>query len=442
MHFSELSADEFGRIVEENFREQTAFLQTEEQYMQRNLLGQSPRAFAVTTDDEGVLVAGLTFATGNRLKVLNIIGAPLFRATDNLDCDTCKALKYWLNGIKQYAKKHKFALIRCNPNVVLNYRTSEGELDDSRSTFGREVVDLFSATGWNWLGETTGSEGQPRWNFVKDLKNEDGEMMTEQEVFASYRSTMRNRVKKATKNGVTLRKLTANDLDGFKEITKLTGKRRGFADHAIDYYNAVLKSYSDMAEFMLAEVNLSTYIETVHDEIKDAENEVLRYSERQKAGNRFGDKANVINKRNKGRLLEASNQLDAAKQHLKEAQNWIDANGTGTINVACALFVHTSNEMVYLFSGMKNEFRNLYAPYLLQDYAIKKCLELGIEKYNFYGIDGVFNEKSPEHGILTFKQGFGGRIEELVGGFEYVTDKLKYTVFSIVSALKSRGSNG
>ena len=46
------------------------------------------------------------------------------------------------------------------------------------------------------------------------------------------------------------------------------------------------------------------------------------------------------------------------------------------------------------------------------------CVERGVGRYNFYGISGVFDDPDDEgRGVLEFKQGFNGYVEELPGSF-------------------------
>ncbi len=46
------------------------------------------------------------------------------------------------------------------------------------------------------------------------------------------------------------------------------------------------------------------------------------------------------------------------------------------------------------------------------------CIERGVNRYNFYGIDGIFDDPDSEgRGVLEFKQGFNGYVEELLGEY-------------------------
>ena len=74
---------------------------------------------------------------------------------------------------------------------------------------------------------------------------------------------------------------------------------------------------------------------------------------------------------------------------------------------AASLFVEHARETVYLFSGSVEKYKPFYASALVQhDAMLHLCVERGVTRYNFYGIDGVFDDPNSEgRGVLEFKQG-------------------------------------
>ena len=65
------------------------------------------------------------------------------------------------------------------------------------------------------------------------------------------------------------------------------------------------------------------------------------------------------------------------------------------------------------------KYKPFYASALIQhDAMLHLCVERGVTRYNFYGINGVFDDPEDEgRGVLEFKQGFNGYVEELMGLF-------------------------
>ena len=73
-------------------------------------------------------------------------------------------------------------------------------------------------------------------------------------------------------------------------------------------------------------------------------------------------------------------------------------------------------------------YKPFYASALLQHRAMADlCMARGVERYNFYGISGVFDDPDDEgRGVLEFKQGFNGYVEELPGEFTLPVRPLVY----------------
>ena len=94
-------------------------------------------------------------------------------------------------------------------------------------------------------------------------------------------------------------------------------------------------------------------------------------------------------------------------------------------------------EVVYLFGASYKPFMKYNSQYLLQYEMIKYATENGYDRFNFYGIDGNFNEDSKNYGLFDFKRGFNADVHELVGEFDLVINKSKFALYeSIFKAYK------
>lgn len=90
-----------------------------------------------------------------------------------------------------------------------------------------------------------------------------------------------------------------------------------------------------------------------------------------------------------------------------------------------AIFSFFGGCATYLHGASSDEYRNLMAPYLLQSEVIKIAQKESYKFYDFYGID---EKKWP--GVSRFKFGFGGKIFEYPGTFDFVINKFNYFVYS------------
>ena len=96
--------------------------------------------------------------------------------------------------------------------------------------------------------------------------------------------------------------------------------------------------------------------------------------------------------------------------------------------------------MVYQYSGSLEEYKPFYASALIQYEAmLHLCVEKGVRRYNFYGISGVFDDPNDEgRGVLEFKQGFNGYVEQMVGKFTLPVDKFRFGVSNLAHKLLRR----
>lgn len=103
--------------------------------------------------------------------------------------------------------------------------------------------------------------------------------------------------------------------------------------------------------------------------------------------------------------------------------------------LAGALFIVHPQEVVYLFSGTYEKYKQYYAPYLIQHKMLTYTVENNIPKYNFYGVDGIFDGSD---GVLKFKQSFGGHVEELMGNFQWKAKPMKYALYHALKTIKEK----
>lgn len=65
----------------------------------------------------------------------------------------------------------------------------------------------------------------------------------------------------------------------------------------------------------------------------------------------------------------------------------------------------------------KSKYNQYMGAYHLQWHMIKYAKSHNINRYNFYGITGVFSDEADDFGVQQFKKGFNAHVEELIGDF-------------------------
>ena len=90
--------------------------------------------------------------------------------------------------------------------------------------------------------------------------------------------------------------------------------------------------------------------------------------------------------------------------------------------IAGAIFIRHGHEISSYLSGMDRRYRHLNGRAWLQDYMMTKYLGTDVTRVNFFWIEGRFSDNH----LLELKSGFGGVVEEYIGGFEKVLRPAHY----------------
>ncbi|MBQ9017497.1 peptidoglycan bridge formation glycyltransferase FemA/FemB family protein [Candidatus Saccharibacteria bacterium] len=82
------------------------------------------------------------------------------------------------------------------------------------------------------------------------------------------------------------------------------------------------------------------------------------------------------------------------------------------VPVAAAFFLLYGDEVIYLSSGFRRDYKKLGGPHLIQWAMIRFAYANGYRQYNFWGTN-----PDPDNGVHKFKQGFHGELEDFIGTF-------------------------
>lgn len=318
------------------------------------------------------------------------------------------------DAIRADGKRHHAVSVSCWPNVVYQQHASDGANQGASNT---AVMHAFAQAGWQHQPPANGYDSVVnRWVYVKDLHD----INNAQELLDSFEKRTKWSVQRAQSMGVVVKEIDASDsaqLKIFADIEQQTAERRNFDFRGEQYFKDFAQSFGKLAHFYVAYIDTAAYERQMSEKVANLESVVS------------GLEAKIAQRETtklQRRLHEESSNLEAARKRLESARE-LSARGA-LLPAACSLFVTHPNETVYLFSGSLEEFKPFYASALIQFEAMSRlCIELGISRYNFYGIKPVFDNPQDEgYGVLEFKQGFNGYVEELVGQFTLPVDTLRF----------------
>ena len=330
------------------------------------------------------------------------------------------ALPVFYAELKEYAKQNGALELLVKPYETYQTFDSEGNPIDAEK---KSIIQGLTDLGYQFDGLTTGyPNGEPDWLYYKDLTD-----LTEKNLLNSFSKKGKPLVKKAETFGIQLKKLKREELSIFKDITRSTSERREYSDKSLEYYEHFYDSFGEKAEFVIAILNLGEYIQNLIHKQKELSEKIatsLLLLEQ------YPDSA-----KKKKEHKELASQFETFEVRKAEARDLIEKYGDEDVVLAGSLFVYMPQETTYLFSGSYTEFNKFYAPAVLQKYVMIESIKRGIQKYNFLGIEGVFDGSD---GVLRFKQNFNGYIVRKAGTFRYYPKPLKFKAISLIKKLLRR----
>ena len=326
-------------------------------------------------------------------------------------------------ALRRSAKAHHAISVSCWPAAVYRLHDLDGKPTSDPDT---TMMDNMTHFGWKHGGFTVGYESVVnRWNFVKGL---DG-ITDEKSLLKSYDKRTQWSVKRAQSMGVHVRELSDDELGVFARIEQQTAERRSFEYRGEAYFHRFKEAFGNKAHFMVAEIHIDEYVADM-----TAKREALSA----KVAALTAKNAEHPTTKTERQLGEETRNLAAAEKRLNEAAEF--AKDGDVLPAAASLFVEHPREVIYLFSGSVERYKPFYASALIQhDAMLHFCVEHGLSRYNFYGISGVFDDPNDEgRGVLEFKQGFNGYVEQMVGKFTLPVDKFRFGVSNLAHKLLHR----
>lgn len=395
----------------ENFSN-ISFMQSIEMSKLLSVRGRDITYFSYELDNEIKVLAmafSLKVVGGTRIE---INGGPIYTEY--------KYVKDFYKELTTFVKKMNCIELVIKPDTNFAEFTSTGEQIGGSNEY--IVEDLFKL-GFIHDGLQTGyPNGEAFWNYMKDLKG-----LTQDTLTSSFINKAKSLSKKVATFGIKLKILSKDELHLFKEITESTSTRREYDDKPLEYYEMFYDAFGDKCEYVLASINFQEYLDNLN-------------REKVKLGEKLADinskLAEVPNSTKQNNLKKQyDEQLSFMNERVKEAQNFIEQYGKEDVVLSAALFVYGKDTTYYLFSGSRTEFNKFYAPVAVQEYSMRKSIDLGITTYNFLGIQGVFDGSD---GVLRYKQNYNGYIVRKPGVFRYYPNKLKYNVINFIKKVLRR----
>ncbi len=403
MIFEELTEKEFTDFVET--RPEKNFFQT---VMMKNRIAKNDlETYLVGVKENGsVIGASFIAETGH-----HFMGKKTYEAYKGfiLDYHNQQLLKFMTEEVKKFLKNKNGLRLIIDPYIVNVSRDMDANEIDGVDN--RDVRKYLEELGYRYNEDGE----QVKWCYCLDINGKSSE-----ELFNEMRPSTRNNINKTiSKFKLNIRTLERNQLAEFKKITSDTCERRDFMDKTLEYYQDMYDFFGDDVTFKICELNCDTYIKSLEEE-----NEILK-----RRVEELSDSSS--NKKKKETMRK---DIENNLKKIDDTKNLKEKKGN-IIPLSAAMFVLYGDEIVYLFSGSYEELMKFCGQYRLQWEIIKYAADHGYKRYNFYGIQDVFNPQGKDYGVYEFKKGFGGYVEELLGSF-ILPLSFEATIYDLLRKLK------
>jgi lipid II:glycine glycyltransferase (peptidoglycan interpeptide bridge formation enzyme) len=207
-----------------------------------------------------------------------------------------------------------------------------------------------------------------------------------------------------------------------------TSERRDFVDRPLSYYEAIYDTFheSGQVKFMIATLDSKNLVETMNEKVMQEQATYNRLTQRKQAYPEIF--------KDEGKLSDTILKLDSAKMRLKQASDLKEEYGE-VIDLTVNMDFIWGNEIVSLYGGNEKALLKFGSQYYMQWQMIQKAMDLGYQRYNFYGIPNDLKSEDPMYGVFETKKGFNGQVEHLIGEFDYIISPSKFKMYQILSDL-------
>ena len=367
--------------------------------------------YGVFEGDELVAATALELHRGRLSTFAQIHNGPL------CDFHDAELTAFLFAELKRVARAQGAAQLEVTPEAPYEIRDSDGNSLPADAPLPAGVpagapagpdtaaFDAIMSCGFEHGGFDRTYNAVPRWRYVKDLS----QIADEKALLASYAKNTRRNVNIARESAVRVERIGRDRLPEYHAICEMSCEKNGFENRPLAYFESLYDGLGDRAEFNIASIDARAYLASWEEKRDGFAADIERF-ERLLETSPSPEKV-------ERKLRDVRSKHEASLKRVEGARRYLEEDGE-LIPAAAAMFAWHERECAYLFSGSDPKFAKFYAATAIQHHVMCECLERGVESYNFYGIDGIFDDPNdPGRGLLEFKQGFGGYVQEMMGPF-------------------------
>ncbi len=314
--------------------------------------------------------------------------------------------------LKQLLGKQGFMLLRMDPYIPETIRDRDGNTINFNNQASK-IIDNLRRAGFSYKGKTKFFETEkPRWEALVLLNRDD------REIFAKFDKRTRNKIRKASNNGIQVFRDSDRDLNALYRFVKKK------TPNPLAFYKELCKSFKADVEIFYAVLSTETF--TINSrrvlEQEQEKNEQLNALLQDMNLDRK-ERNNYLNQK-----MESDKLLNTYKNNIVSATDLLKKYPQG-IKVAAAMVITYDNAAYVFVDGVNEEYSSLNANYLLKWYMIQNYNNRGFKYLNLNAIVGEFQEKNQYSGLNEMKLGFNTTVTEYLGEFDIILNNFSYNLY-------------
>ncbi len=313
--------------------------------------------------------------------------------------------------LKKFLGKKDIVAIKVNPMIIRKIYDSRG-----RTSFSNNLYDItfqrLTKLGYFHLGYNNNFEAlKPRFEAIINLD------LNFVQLFGNMDKSTRNKIRKATRDGIKVYHGNKEDLEHLYLQTKNKYPRD------LNYFKDLYTFFSkdNLIDFYYSKLDTTEYLKYTQDKYNNYLSQSKNLSNLLINEGQNSDK--IINKK-----LGIDKLVVKYRNQLAEATNFLKEYPNGIV-IASALVIKWQNEVHVVMDGYDNKFRKFGAKQLLFWKIIGRYAKLGFKRLNLGGVSNINQLNNRYKGLNKFKMGFNSSIIEYIGDFELITNNPLYFMY-------------
>ena len=313
-----------------------------------------------------------------------------------LDYTKPNLIKFYFDELSKIAKERKAVAIRFDPAILVN-KYAYKDRNNKPENKNMELIPILASIGAAHKGFTTLIEEatQPRYN---------AEMDVEEDYFSHLEHKTVKCINASIRKGIELYE-GKQYIDDFAIAMHYTEVRKKVALRNIEYFKNMLDVYGDKGICMVTKLNCPKQINLLKERIESQTNELNENP-------------------SKKRRAELERFITQDSKELLQIQEDYRREGKEEVITGGILACYNDKMMELFYMGNHPDYLRMYSSYLLYKSCLDRCVEKGIKTCSFGGIEGTLDD-----GLTLFKSNWLMNVEEYIGEFNIVFDKVTYQLF-------------